>query len=372
MLTHTPYFIYDKKKLIERVKFFRKFLPNVTITYPVKCNPDLQLLNDLWNQGVKRFDVASLGEMETVSNLLPTAKCHFTNTIKSTHSIKKAYHEFNIRHFTIDNIDELHKITNTISDQNDLIIHIRIRTPDDNEKFNFNHKFGISIDHVKKLIHIASSAKFKIGLSFHVGSQCTSTDYFIDAINQIEHLLADNPGTIKYVNIGGGFPVAYDENNTFDLQQMLTTIHSKIMNIRNKFPDIVFLSEPGRVLVAESFTLVTTIQHRRNQYLYLDDGAYGHLHDAAFNHQIHPISSLSNNHRLITDYDSFSFFGPTCCSKDFIKGPYRLPKNILEGDMILFNNMGAYSLTMATSFNGFSQNNQVINQQDYLQFYRTT
>ena len=362
MRTHTPYFTYDKKKLVERISLFKQFLPNVTITYPVKCNPNLQLLKDLWSQGIKSFDVASLGEMEIVRNLLPTAKLHYTNTIKSHHCIKKAYYDFNIRHFTIDSVDEMHKITNTISDQNGLIIHIRLRTPHDNEKFNFNHKFGISIDHVKKLIHIASSAKHKIGLSFHVGSQCTSTDYYIDAINQIEHLLVDNPDTIKYVNIGGGFPVAYDENDTFDLQEMLATIHSRLMDIRNKFPDIVFLSEPGRLLVAESFTLVTTIQHRRNQYLYLDDGAYGHLHDAAFNQQVYPIHPLSNKRCLSTVYDLFSFFGPTCCSKDFIKGPYRLPKNIQEGDRILFKNMGAYSLTMATTFNGFSEDTQIINE----------
>ena len=361
MLPLTPYFIYDKKKLSERVNFFRKLLPNVTTTYPVKCNPDLQLLNDIWNQGVKSFDVASVGEMETVRKLLPDAKLHYTNTIKSTHSIKKAYHDFNIRHFTIDNIDELHKITNTIPNHNDLVIHIRIRTPHDNEKFNFNHKFGASIDNAKELMHIVSSAKLKIGLSFHVGSQCTSISYFTDTIIQIEQLLVDNPGTVKYVNIGGGFPVVYHEKNTFDVHQMLVSIHDKLMNITNKFPDIVFLSEPGRVLVAESFSLVTTIQHRRNQYLYLDDGAYGHLHDAAFNQQIHPISFISNNQSLSKDYDSFSFFGPTCCSKDFIKGPYRLPKNIQEGDMILFKNMGAYSLTMATTFNGFSQNSLVIN-----------
>lgn len=118
--------------------------------------------------------------------------------------------------------------------------------------------------------------------------------------------------------------------------------------------------------MAECCSLVTKVESRRKNFLYIDDGVYGSLHDAGFHDLIYPVNVISDRKNSSKNLSEFSFFGPTCCSYDFINGPYLLPNDITAGDFIVFNNMGAYSINMATNFNGFSQKREVLLKEDII------
>lgn len=181
----------------------------MVITFPVKTNSDIFILKALWSLGVRGFDVASLGEIEWVRKVLPYSTLHYTNTIKPVESIELAFFKYGVRHYTVDNLSELKKISDIVKELNDVVIHIRIKTTDKSSLFNFNQKFGATLQETNELLDEVSQYNCKLGISFHVGSQCLEPSAFSKAISQVEYILSSTKNVVDHVNIGGGLPANY-------------------------------------------------------------------------------------------------------------------------------------------------------------------
>ena len=168
---------------------------------------------------------------------------------------------------------------------------------------------------------------------------------------------------IAYFNVGGGFPSIYPGMIPPDMKEYFDAIHNEFTKISN-YESIRLLAEPGRALVAESMSLIVRVELRKNNLLYINDGTYGGLFDAGIPGFIFPMQLIRSQESYASDLVPFSFYGPTCDSLDFMKGPFYLPNDIHEGDYIEIGQMGAYGRTMATNFNGFKSQEEVIHVSD--------
>ncbi|MBS91500.1 MAG: hypothetical protein CMM95_00395 [Rickettsiales bacterium] len=171
-------------------------------------------------------------------------------------------------------------------------------------------------------------------------------------------LLKNSKIKVDYLNIGGGFPSTYPGLKPLPLVSYLNLVNSQFKNILPLNRRVKLLSEPGRCLVSDSMSLIVRVDLRKDNILFINEGIYGSLNNAgnlSLRYPVRLLNSKNNQSRLIP----FSFYGPTCDSNDFMKGPFLLPDSIKEGDFIEINEMGAYSTTMRTSFNGFDQDIKV-------------
>ena len=157
------------------------------------------------------------------------------------------------------------------------------------------------------------------------------------------------------INVGGGFPSIYPDLNPEPLNNYLDEIKKSLKNLKlQKIPEII--CEPGRALVAESGSTIVRVLLRKKQNLYINDGTYGSLFDAGVPNFVLPSKMITNGRIHSKKLTAFSFFGPTCDSLDYMRGPFLLPNNIKEGDYIELGQLGAYGLTFRTKFNGFYSN----------------
>ena len=204
------------------------------------------------------------------------------------------------------------------------------------------------------LLRLAKQHAKKIGLSFHVGSQCMHPISYAKGINDIGNIIKKTKIVPDYINVGGGFPAIYPDLIPQALGNYFIEIKKSLKNLKlEKLPEII--CEPGRALVAESGSTIVKINLRKKQRLYINDGTYGTLFDAGTPNIVFPSKMIKENSNKIISkkLTAFDFFGPTCDSMDYMKGPFLLPNNIKENDYIELGQLGAYGLTFRTQFNGF-------------------
>ena len=194
----------------------------------------------------------------------------------------------------------------------------------------------------------------KVGLSFHVGSQCMHPISYAKGITEIGNIIKKTKIIPDYINVGGGFPSIYPDLVPDNLIAYFNEIKKSLENLKiENMPKII--CEPGRALVAESGSTIVRVNLRKKQKLYINDGTYGTLFDAGTPNIVYPSKMIKENSSKIISkkMTAFSFFGPTCDSMDYMKGPFVLPNNIRENDYIELGQLGAYGLTFRTHFNGF-------------------
>jgi len=178
---------------------------------------------------------------------------------------------------------------------------------------------------------------------------------FSKAINEIGSIIKKTKIVPDVINVGGGFPAVYPDLNPEPLKNYIDEIKEAIKNLKlANTPKII--CEPGRALVAESGSTIVKVNLRKKERLYINDGTYGSLFDAGVPNFILPSRMISNGRIQSKKLTSFNFYGPTCDSLDYMKGPFLLPNNIKEGDYIELGQLGAYALTFRTKFNGFYSN----------------
>lgn len=353
-----PVVLYREHALKRAVSTFARGF-NGTVLFAVKTNPEEHVLKSLWAEGVRQFDVASLQEVAMVRGLFPEAELFFMHTVKSRHAIREAYHTYGVRHFSLDTHEELAKIVAETDHATDLGLHVRIAIPNTHAELALSDKFGASLEAAPSLLQAVRLAAKHAGVCFHVGSQCMHPDAYRMAI-RLASQVVDNAGVhIDSFDVGGGFPSIYPGMTPPDMQLYFDAIHEGVAPVLAKHEGCRLLAEPGRALVAESGSVVVRVELRKGDYLYVNDGTYGTLFDAGTPKFIFPCRLLresagSNN------LHPFSFYGPTCDTLDFMKGPFYLPEDVKEGDYIEVGQLGAYGRTMATRFNGFSQARQYV------------
>ena len=332
-------------------KFFQNKFPG-KILYAVKTNPHPLVLKTIVESGINDFDIASIKEVETIRSVSPDAKCSYMHTVKSKESINEAYFNYNIKTFSIDTKDELIKILNSTNQAKDLELFVRVAVSNEHAEIDLSKKFGAQTSEAIGLYRLTKQYAKKIGLSFHVGSQCMHPISYSKGINEIKYIIKKTKIVPDVINIGGGFPTIYPDL----VPQSLDSYFEEIKNSLNKLklekkPEII--CEPGRAIVAESGSTIVRVNLRKKQKLYINDGTYGTLFDAGVPNIVYPSRIITSGRIISKKLTSFDFYGPTCDSMDYMKGPFILPNNIKEGDYIELGQLGAYGLTFRTQFNGY-------------------
>ena len=346
-----PVYCIRKQSVIRASKFFLKNFPG-DVLYAVKTNPNKKILKHLNISGINNFDIASIKEIETVKSISSNAKCYYMNTVKSREDIKKAYFKHEIKTFSLDTKEELIKIIESTNNAKDLELFVRITVSNEHAKIDLSKKFGALTAEGIGLLRLAKQYAKKIGLSFHVGSQCMHPISYSKGIHEIENIIKKTKINPDYINIGGGFPSIYPDLKPQPLSNYILEIKKSISNLKlEKKPKLI--CEPGRALVAESGSTIVRVNLRKKQKLYINDGTYGSLFDSGTPNLIYPSRLITNGRVISKKMTAFEFYGPTCDSMDYMKGPFILPNNIKEGDYIELGQLGAYGLTFRTQFNGF-------------------
>ena len=219
-------------------------------------------------------------------------------------------------------------------------------------EIDLSKKFGALSSEVLGLFRLTKAHSAKVGLSFHVGSQCMHPISYTKGIGEMGNIIKKTNIIPDFINIGGGFPTIYPDLRPQSLDNYIFEIKKSLNNLKlEKQP--VLMCEPGRALVAESGSTIVKVVLRKKQKLYINDGTYGSLFDAGFPNIVFPARMIQNGRIISKKLTAFNFYGPTCDSMDYMKGPFILPNNIRENDYIELGQLGAYGITFRTKFNGF-------------------
>ena len=349
-----PVYCIRPEQVKKSVSFFRQNFPG-KILYAVKTNPHEKIIRQIISNGIKDFDVASLAEIKLIKKINSEVNLHFMHTIKSKESISSAYFDYGVRSFSLDNKDELRKILEATKQAKDLKLFVRIAISNEHAEIDLSRKFGALPTEALGLVRLCKEHSVMLGISFHVGSQCMEKISYTKGIREIGNIIKKTKIVPDIINIGGWFPSIYPDLKPEPLIRYMEEIKKGIKNLKlNKLPEI--MCEPGRAIVAESGSTIVKVILRKKQNLYINDGTYGSLFDAGVPNFVFPSKMITDGRVQSKKLTAFSFFGPTCDSLDYMKGPFLLPNNIKEGDYIELGQLGAYGLTFRTNFNGFFSN----------------
>ena len=351
---NNPVYCIRKQTINVASKFFQKKFPG-KILYAVKTNPHPEVLKTVLESGIQNFDVASINEIKAIKNISPNANCSYMHTVKSRENIREAYFNYGIKTFSLDTKDELIKIIESTDNAKDLELFVRVAVSNEHAEIDLSKKFGASISEAIGLYRLTKQYSKRIGLSFHVGSQCMHPISYSKGISEIGKLIKKTKIVPDCINVGGGFPTIYPDLIPQSLDNYFKEIKEGLKNLKlNKNPEII--CEPGRAIVAESGSTIVKVILRKKQKLFINDGTYGTLFDAGVPNIVYPSKKIVNGRLSSKKLTSFDFYGPTCDSIDYMKGPFILPNNIKENDYIELGQLGAYGLTFRTEFNGFYSN----------------
>ncbi len=336
-------------QVADTARGFLAAFPGTTL-YAVKCNPDPAMLRALWEGGVRHFDCASDAEVRLVRTMFPAAEIHFMHPVKARSAIRAAYAEHGVRDFVIDSEAELAKLLAETGAPADLGIVIRLALPKGGAVMDLSGKFGAEPPAAAALLRAARPHAARLGVSFHVGSQCLEPAAYGRAIALAAGVIRDGGVPVEVMDVGGGFPVAYPDVTPPPLSAFMAEIEKGFAAA--DLPGVALWAEPGRALVAGGASVVVQVQARRDGMLFVNDGVFGALSDAGVPGFRFPVRLLRASAAPML---AFSFFGPTCDSADRMEGPFLLPADAEEGDWIEVGQLGAYGACLRTAFNGFDR-----------------
>ena len=329
------------------------------VLYAVKANPSPWVIRDLFAQGINRFDVASVPEIELVSEHAPGARMAFMHPVKSRRAISEAYFDHGVRTFSLDTHEELAKIIDATGGAKDLNLIVRMAVQGEGSLYALSGKFGVEAHAAPALLLAARRATQDLmGVSFHVGSQCMRPTAYQAAMAQTSRALVRAGVFADVVDVGGGFPSIYPGMTPPALSDYMDSIHRGFAEMMVHETTELWC-EPGRALVAESSSMLVKVELKKGDALYLNDGSYGTLFDAAHTKWPFPVK-LWRDADASSELKPFRFYGPTCDSIDHMPGPFWLPADVEEGDYIEIGMLGAYGVAMNTRFNGFGDAETVV------------
>ena len=322
------------------------------VLYAVKANPHSAITDAVYKAGVRWFDAASLPEIDLIATRYPDATIAYMHPVKSRAAIRRAYFEYGVRIFAVDAAEELAKLLAETQDAKDLHIIVRLAAPSDYAQHKLAGKFGAAGAKAVMLLRAARAAAGELGVSFHVGSQCMRPEAWRGAMRTVGGMIRQAGVTVDVVDVGGGFPCSYPGLTPPPMEDY-------IAEIKTAFEEMPVLEnaglwcEPGRALCAEAGSHVLRVDLRKGRSLYVNDGAYGALFDAAHGGLAFPVRLLRPEGARQGPLKPFRLYGPTCDSIDAMEGPFMLPADIDEGDYIEVGLTGAYGAALASKFNGF-------------------
>ena len=270
----------------------------------LKLTHILRYLKTIVESGIENFDIASIQEIKDIRAINPNAKCSYMHTVKSRENIKEAYFNYNIKAFSLDTKDELIKIIEATNQAKDLELFVRVAVSNEHAEIDLSKKFGALTSEAIGLLRLTKQYAKKIGLSFHVGSQCMHPISYSKGIADIGNIIRKTKIIPDYINIGGGFPAIYPDLVPQSLDNYFEEIKKGLSNLKlEKLPEI--LCEPGRALVAESGSTIVRVNLRKKQKLYINDGTYGTLFDAGTPNIVYPSRLIKNGKNNIKKINCF-------------------------------------------------------------------
>ncbi len=342
-------------------RFFVEKFPGKSL-YAVKANPSPDLLQILWDNGVTHYDVASIAEVRLVRATLPDAVLCFMHPVKAPSAIRAAYHTHGVKTFSLDSAEELEKIVQACRSEDgepaqDLRLCVRLRVSSEYSELSLASKFGCDLTEAPELLQQARQHADWLGVCFHVGSQAMTPFAYVQALERVRIAIGEASVVIDMIDVGGGFPSVYPGMEPPPLEDYFQIIHQNFYNLPVAY-NAELWCEPGRALCAEYSSLIVKVEKRRGEELYINDGAYGALFDAAHVDWKFPVRALEDD--LIKPEMDFAFYGPTCDDADYMQGPFVLPEDIQAGDYIEIGMLGAYGAAMKTDFNGFGAAERIV------------
>ena len=354
----TPLFVIDHDALRKAYREFRRHLPRVQVYYAVKANPDPLIVHTLFEEGAS-FDVASMPEFmivhENIKKLSAKKrqqwiwdKIIYANPTKPTDTLEELNQYKPL--VTFDNLEEIHKIKRHAPDAG---LALRLRVPNTGAMVELSSKFGASPGEAVDLILEADRVGLTVeGISFHVGSQTTNFDNYVQALsltaNIFKEAVARGYTKMNLLDIGGGFPAPYDES-VRPFRELAKVINTELDRLFPK--NIQVLAEPGRFLAATAGLSVASVIGKAvrdgKTCYYIDDGVYHTYSGVIFDHCKYPVHAFKKGATTLC-----SVFGPTCDALDVVSMAENLPA-LERGDLVYSVNIGAYSHASATWFNGF-------------------
>lgn len=351
----TPFFLFSRKRIVDKLQEFKRYYPEAAIYYAMKANAESELLRTLSDAG-SGFEVASKHELNMLKEInVPPKKIIYGTSVKPVSHIREFF-EYGVDRFAFDSLPELEKITAVAPGSR---VYVRVAVDDTGSVFRFSEKFGTDKDNIVPLLQRARELGLHpYGISFHVGSQAGNPMSWANALESLapilEHLKRLNIG-IEMIDIGGGYPCMYASTEK-DLS--LEEIAQNTLAQYNKLPyQPKLLLEPGRGIAATAAVLVTSVigrvERKGSTWLFLDAGVYSALFEA----MAYQGSTRYKVTSMRPSYDAgeilFALAGPTGDSPDVITREALLPQDIEVGDKLVFHDVGAYSLVVASRFNGF-------------------
>jgi ornithine decarboxylase len=328
------------------------------VLYAAKANDAPPIIDALADAGIRAFDVASLVEIERVAGV-EDAELYFMNPIKSRGAISRAYREFGVRRFAFDSDEELDKVLDETNGADDLTLYLRIACPNTHSLIPLEGKYGASQEEAPALPLKAHQCAMRLGITFHVGSQAVVPAAFGEVLRQVGQLIVSSGVLVDAVDIGGGFPARYPHADPPALESFMEEIVRAADELAVKH-SCELLCEPGRALVAEAESVIVRVDARRGDTLYINDGAFGSLFDAAYSGFRFPARLVTPGKESAEPDTAFALYGPTCDSSDYLPGPFVLPACVGEGDYLEIGQVGAYGRVLANRFNGFGTFDEVV------------
>jgi ornithine decarboxylase len=340
-------------------RWFGENFPGETL-YAVKANDSPSTLAALFNAGIRHFDVASLPEVRAIA-ALPGAVMHVMHPVKPRRFIAEAYHDFGVRTFALDSAAELEKIEAATGNAKDLTLIVRVACASTYSEISLEGKFGAPWGEAPGLIRRARQRAETAGVTFHAGSQMMCPVGYGQVLRDVSRQIVRAATLVDVIDVGGGFPSCYPGMEPPALESYMDEIRAAFDNMAVGYSCQLW-SEPGRALVAEAESVIVKVDARRGDTLYINDGAFGTLYDAAHCKWVFPARAYSAEGEPMGERNlvPFGLYGPTCDSADYLPGPFMLPESVGEGDFIEIGNIGAYGRVMAGHFNGYGYYDEVI------------
>lgn len=343
----TPALVLDTTRLRDNIARLRRALPGVALYYAVKANPAEHVLAEIATQNC-RFDVASQREWQAVENNGgKLSDCFYSHPIKRPDELAAAT-AAGFKRYVADNISEIDKLGYT-APGTELVLRLRVSNPDC--VVDLSEKFGCDPDQAEELLQYAiAKGLTPIGLAFHVGSQTTNPQPFIESLQRCRRIfdtMAVTGQALSLLDIGGGFPVDDGSGLIMDIETFCAPIRDALHSF---FPNVEIIAEPGRFLIADAMVAVTRVIGKSERHgmwwYYLEDGIYGIFSGKVFDHQHLRFQALKKGAAQPS-----ILAGPSCDSFDIIARDALLP-DLDIGDILIAHNMGAYSAASASEFNG--------------------
>jgi len=347
----TPILLMDRSKIREKTSLIGHYISNARVFYAVKANPDSAILRFLNKLGMG-FEISSEGELEILSTLrVKPERIISSNPVKSLKFLHMAS-LYGINYFSFDSFDEVEKIAKIIPHSH---VYVRLSVPNEGSEWPLSKKFGVELDEALELLIYAQKKRLKpVGITFHVGSQCTNLynwNIALDKAKTLWDMAEKKKIKLGVLNIGGGYPITYTKN----VISIETIEHNVNSLIYKRFPKGTAIHiEPGRAVTGDAGILVTSVIGKATrcdeQWLYLDVGVFNGLMESVGGIRY---SYIVESDKHARNKKQWTVAGPSCDSFDIIDTNVVLPEPRI-GNLILILSGGAYTVSYASEFNGFS------------------